>query len=210
MSKLLYVQASPRVDRSYSIAAADAFVESYAKSHPSDEVVSFNLFAKDLPAFDEAAVNAKYKILHGKEHSQEDRAVWNAVEAVIEEFKSADKYLLATPMWNFSIPYRLKLYIDILVQPGYTFNVTEDGGYVGLVTGKPLCTVYARGGAYAPGGETEAYDLQKRYIETIFSFMGFTDIRPVIAEPTLALGPEEATAARERAIAQARELAEEF
>ena len=180
------------------------------QSHPADDVVSFNLFAKDLPAFDEAAVNAKYKILHGKEHSQEDRAVWNAVEAVIEEFTSADKYLLAVPMWNFSIPHRLKLYIDIVVQPGYTFKVTQDGGYVGLVTGKPLCAVYARGGAYAPGSAAEAYDLQKRYIETIFAFMGFTDIRPVIVEPTLAAGPEGAAAARERAIAQVRELAREF
>ena len=62
-------------------------------------------------------------------------------------FKSADKYLVSLPMWNFSIPYKLKQYIDLLVHRGLTFSFTPEGGYKGLVTGKPLVAVYARGGA---------------------------------------------------------------
>lgn len=51
-------------------------------------------------------------------------------------------------MWNFGIPYRLKQYIDILVQPGYTFSYSPEQGYTGLVN-KPAAVVYARGGDYS-------------------------------------------------------------
>ena len=73
--------------------------------------------------------------------------VWKGVERVIEAFKSADKYVFSVPMWNFGIPWRLKQYIDILVQPGSTFRYDEEG-YRGLVTGKRAFLAYARGGEY--------------------------------------------------------------
>lgn len=189
MSKLLYIQASPRIQRSHSIAVADAFVGSYEQEHADDEIVTLNLFEASIPNFDGLAVQAKYTILHGKSHSKEERQAWKHVERVIEQFTSADKYVLAVPMWNFSIPYRFKQYIDILVQPGYTFSYSEDKGYEGLVIGKPLLAVYARGGEYPVGGEAEAFDFQIRYVELIFGFMGFKDMRSVVVEPTLQGGP---------------------
>jgi len=118
MAKVLYIQASPRGERSYSTAAAEAFLASYREANPNDEIITINLFTKELPPFDGNALQAKYNIMHGEEHSEQDRAAWRAVEAIIEEFKAADKYVLSIPMWNFGIPYRLKHYIDILVQPG--------------------------------------------------------------------------------------------
>jgi FMN-dependent NADH-azoreductase len=47
-------------------------------------------------------------------------------------------------MWNFGIPYVLKHYIDILVQPGDIFSYPPDTGYSGHVTGKPVMLVCAR------------------------------------------------------------------
>ena len=54
-------------------------------------------------------------------------------------------------MWNFSIPYRLKHYLDIIIQPTYTFSYTPETSYQGLVTGKPIFIAYARGGAISDG-----------------------------------------------------------
>ena len=113
-------------------------------------------------------------------------------------------------MWNFSIPYRLKQYIDLLVQPGYTFSYSEEEGYKGLVDGKPLLAVYARGGDYPVGSEREMFDLQKKYIELIFGFMGFENVRSVVIEPTLQGGPEIASARRQEAIDKAKEIALTF
>lgn len=210
MSKLLYIQASPRIQRSHSIAVADAFVGSYEQEHADDEIVTLNLFEASIPNFDGLAVQAKYTILHGKSHSKEEQQAWKNVERVIEQFTSADKYVLAVPMWNFSIPYRFKQYIDILVQPGYTFSYSEDKGYEGLVLGKPLLAVYARGGEYPAGGEAEVFDFQTRYVELIFGFMGFKNMRSVVVEPTLQGGPDVAKTRVREAIDRAKEMAVNF
>ncbi|MEE9303877.1 MAG: NAD(P)H-dependent oxidoreductase [Thiotrichaceae bacterium] len=210
MSKLLYIQASPRVQRSHSIAVADAFVETYERTHPDDEIVTLNVFEASTPNFDGLAVQAKYTILHGQSHSEEELQVWKDVERVIEQFTSADKYVLAVPMWNFGIPYRLKQYIDLLVQPGYTFSYSEDTGYQGLVVGKPMLAVYARGGEYPAGSATEAFDLQTKYIELIFGFIGFENIRSVVVEPTLQGGPDVAAVKRQEAIDKIKEIAVVF
>jgi FMN-dependent NADH-azoreductase len=209
MSKIFYIQASPRIERSYSIAVADAFVSAYKQANPKDEVVTINLFKKDLPSFDGLAVQAKYAILHGLKHSPEELAAWKKVEDVIAEFKSADKYVMAVPMWNFGIPYRLKQYLDIIVQPTYTFSFSPQEGYKGLVKGKPVFVSYSRGGAYPKGSAEEAFDLQTKYFQLALGFIGFTDIRTLVVEPTLA-GPDVAKKKREEAIAKAKEMAKTF
>jgi len=136
--------------------------------------------------------------------------VWKRIVAVIDEFKAADKYVLAVPMWNFSIPYRLKHYIDVLVQPGLTFTVAADGSHQGLVTGKPVFIAYARGAIYARGMEMADYDFQKSYLELILRYIGLTDIRSVVVEPTLAEGPEAAAQNKAATITAAREMAQAF
>jgi len=209
MSRLLYIQASPRIERSYSIAVADAFVSAYKEANPKDEVIIMNLFKKDLPSFDGLAVQAKYAILHGLKHTPEELAAWKKVEELIAEFKSADRYVMAVPMWNFGIPYRLKQYLDIIVQPGYTFSFSSKEGYKGLVLGKPIFVSYSRGGAYEKGSPAEAFDLQTKYFQLALGFIGFTDIRTLIVEPTLA-GPDVAKQKREEAISKAKEMARAF
>lgn len=209
MARLLYIQASPRGGRSYSTAAADAFVAAYKIGHPGDTVETLNVFHADLPVFDGAALEAKYAIMHGQEHTSQQRLAWSSVEAVIAQFKRADKYLVAVPMWNFGIPYRLKQYIDVLVQPGYTFGI-DANGYKGLVTGRPATVVYARGGEYPPGTPGEAYDLQKRYMELILGFIGFTDIRTIVVGPTLEGTREDQERVRVAGIELARAAGRDF
>jgi len=210
MSRLLYIKASPRGDRSHSVAAANAFVEAYRAENPDDDIVEIDLFEADLPSFDGEAMNAKYAILNGRNHTEAERDAWSRIERTIGIFTSADKYVFAVPMWNFGIPYRLKHYIDVIVQPGYTFSFSPEEGYKGLVTGKPGFIAYARGGEYAPGTDAEAVDFQTRYLEHELGFIGFSDIRKVVIEPTLAGGPDVASQKREEAIQAARQAAKGF
>ena len=209
MSTVLYVQASPRGERSHSTAVAEAFLDAYRQAHPEDETDTLNVFAEELPALDGLAVQAKYTILHGQEHTAAERDAWRAVEDVIRRFTAADKYVLSVPMWNFGVPYRLKQYLDLLVQPGYTFRFAPDTGYTGLVTGRPAFVAYARGGEY-PEPEGAAYDHQKSYVELVLGFLGFTDVRSVVVEPTLMGGPDVAAERRAAAIAQAQAMAKDF
>lgn len=210
MGKVLYINASPRKGRSHSAAVAQAFVNSYAAANPGVEVITKDLFTVKLPAMDGLAVQAKYNIMHGGAPTGEEKAAWAEVERVIDDFKSADKYVFAVPMWNFGIPYRLKQYLDVIIQPGYTFSFSPEEGYKGLAGGKPVFVAYARGGTYSPGTPGESMDYQSRYLETALGFMGFTDIKTVVVEPTVQEGPDVAKAKRDAAIKSAEQMAREF
>ena len=202
MSKLLYIEASPRKSRSKSIEVSQAFLSALQEAQPSVEIDKLDLWATELPAFDGDTVEAKYALLSGQEHTADQRKAWKQVETVIERFKLADWYLFSLPMWNFGIPYVLKHLIDVIVQPGLTFSFSPTEGYKGLVTDKKGVIVYCRGGAYGPGTGAEGYDLQTKTLGGILGFIGITDVTNIIVEPTLA-----APADVETTVAKAKELA---
>lgn len=210
MSGLLHVQATIRGQESYSLRTAQAFVESYLYSHAGDEVVTVDLARGKIPEFDATSVSGKYRLLSGQSMTGEEALAWKAIEATIDQLKSAHKLVLSSPMWNLSIPYRLKRYFDVIVQPGYTFSYSSEDGYKGLVTGRPAMLILARGGEYAPGTDTAPFDLQRPYLECILRVMGFTEIDSIVIEPTLQRGPEVAEQKLAEAIAAAREKAKTF
>ena len=207
MVRVLYIQASPLLDISYSIRVCDEFLEAYRVRNPGDEIVTLNVFRDEIPPFDEPAVRGKYAIMHGKPHSAQELQAWRAVQETIRQFTAADKYVLAVPMWNFGIPYRFKQYIDVIVQPTYTFSFDPQHGYQGLLTGRKAFVAYARGGDY---GEESVPDFQKKYTEMVLEFMGIANRRSVIVQPTLAGGPEEAERKLKAAIAEVKRMAHEF
>jgi FMN-dependent NADH-azoreductase len=202
MPKLLYIEASPRKSRSRSIAVAQVFLSELEKTHPSLEIDKLDLWATELPAFDSDTVDAKYAVLYGQEQTPEQAKAWTRVVSVIDRFKSADWYLFSIPMWNFGIPYVLKHWIDVIVQPGLTFSFSPTEGYKGLVLNKKAVTVYARGGAYGPGTGAEGYDLQTKTLGGILGFVGITDVTSITVEPTLA-DPADV----EATVAKAKDLA---
>ena len=209
MAKLIHIQASPRGTRSASRAVASCFIEVYRATHAGDIVDTLDLWQANLPEIDGAMLDAAYAVKHGQMHSPQQLHVWQAIVRIAEHFKSADKYLVSLPMWNFSIPYKLKHYIDLLVHRGLTFSFTPEEGYKGLVTGRPLIAVCARGGAYGPGSGAEAWDQQSKYLEHIFGFIGFSEIRKILVEPTEAK-PTSKQASVADASHQAAEMARDF
>ena len=205
MSKLLHIEASPRGERSSSNTVAKHFVDAYKAAHPGDTVETLDLWHTELPEFDGPTIDAKYAIMYGQQHTPEQAKAWGAVVKIAEQFKSADKFVFSLPMWNFGIPYKLKHFIDVLVQPGLAFSFSPDKGYTGLITGKPVVAIYARGGAYGPGSGAEGYDAQSKYLKQVLGFIGFTDIKEIFVEPTLA-----STTSKDEAIAKSNPEAEAF
>lgn len=206
MTHVLHIQASPMGERSFSNRLAKAFLEAYATHHPGDSVETLDLWSTDLPSFDAVAASGKYKVMRGLPHTPEEGAAWARVIQAVDQLKAAGKVVVSAGMWNFSLPYRLKQYLDIVVQPGLTFSFDPEKGYSGLVTGRPVQLLLASGGEYPAGSAGAAWDFQKPYLELIFGFMGFTDIRTLRVEGTL--GPSAADhltslekAAREEAAA---------
>lgn len=210
MATVLHIRATATGEISYSLRLAEAFLKSYLETHPGDTVDTLNVVEDAIPEFLGLAARGKYRILHGEPHTDEEAEAWREVETDIERFKKVDKFVISSPMWNFSIPYRLKQYFDVIVQPGYTFSYSPEKGYTGLVTGRPAMLILARGSEYAAGTEAAAFDFQRPYLETILRFIGFTDIGVIVVEPTLQAGPEVAEQRLAAAIATAREKAKTF
>ena len=215
--KLLHIEASPRKEASASSRVAGAFVTAYRRLHPDHVIERLALFEQPLPAFGaEGAEQKTEQILDlvrgggGIEASGE----WAGVMREVERLASADKVVLSSPMWNFSIPYPLKHYIDLICQPGLTFRVDAQGGYVGLVTGKPLQLVLASGGSYPAGFPLETHgpatDFQRPYLEHVARFLGFEDIRAIRIERTSALLPDALEELLARRCAEAAEAAGTF
>ena len=204
MAKILHLIASPRGEQSYSLRTAEAFLKSYLDAHPGDEVEALNLHDGAVPAFGRLCATGKYRIMSGKEQTDEEREAWKAVVDAIDQFKSADKLVISSPMWNFGIPYVLKQYLDVIVQPNYTFSVSPEEGYRGLITGKPAILFLARGGEYLPGTGGEGLDYQKPYLEFILGFIGFERITTIVVEPTLQGGAKAAEVKMNEAVEKAR------
>ncbi len=209
MAKLLYIVGSPRGERSRSAAVAQRFLEAYKAAHPEDTVETLDLWSVSLPTFDGDMLEAKYAVMHGQAHTAEQAAAWKTVADMASSFKAADKYLLAVPMWNFSIPYKVKHFFDIIIQPGLTFSFAPATGYQGLVTGKKAAIIYARGGAYGPGSGAEAYDLQTKTLGGLLGFIGITEQHNILVEPTLA-APDAVAQTIDKAAQEAHKLAQSF
>jgi len=209
MAKILHVIASPREERSYSRRAAEAFLKRYLESHPEDKVEAVDLYDGTLPVFGMLCASGKYKIMTGKDQTEKEKEAWKEVERTIEQFKSADKLVISCPMWNFGIPYVLKQYFDIVVQPHYTFEVSSEG-YQGILTGKPALLFLARGGAYLPGTSGEKLDYQKPYLEFILGFIGFEKVSTIVIEPTLQGDAQTAEEKLLEAVERAKTQADSF
>jgi FMN-dependent NADH-azoreductase len=209
VAKLLHILASPRVE-SYSARVAKAFLDSYRQAQPEDRIEVLDLAQADIPPFTAPQAKAKYAVMAGQAPRDEAEAAWQPVIKAINHFKGFDKYVISCPMWNFGIPYRLKQYIDVIVQPSLTVSYSPEKGYVGLVTGKPLMLILARGGEYQTGNPSETFDFQETYLRCIFGFIGFKDIRAIHIQGTLQNKPEQVEANTRKAVAEASEAAMEF
>ncbi len=203
MKKVLHIIASPRGQASRTLKISQRLIEKIKAKYGDIDLDNLDLFQEELPQMNVTRVKGKYTLMSGEPLEGESLAAWDQIKAHIARFLSADLIIISTPMWNFSIPYVLKHYIDIIVQPGFMFKYT-DKGPVGLAGGRELFIVSTRGGDYSKGSPAESFDRLEPYLSQVFTFIGFSDIRHISAQPMDAATEE----VREAKISQAVSLAE--
>ena len=136
MAKLLHIEASPRKSRSRSSRIAQEFLSAYQTKNDQDQVETLDVWEASLPVFDSDMLDAKYAVINQEVHTKEQSFAWSIVQALFNQFNSAEKYLFTVPMWNFGIPYRLKQYVDIITQPGMAWSYSPEESYKGLLQNK--------------------------------------------------------------------------
>ena len=204
--KLLHIVATPRETNSNTMCVSEVFLESMTARYPDLKVEEFNLFDRELPAVAGANIEAKYTLMKRQALDKSHQESWKQIEDQIAHFLSADIYVISTPMWNFSIPYSLKFYIDAIVQPGYLFRYDETGRAIGMVEGKKMVCITSRGADYSEKSPYHVYDFLEPYLRAIFGFVGITDMAFINAQP-MDISLEMRETAIANAIAEAHQLA---
>jgi FMN-dependent NADH-azoreductase len=202
MKKLLYVKGSPRGERSHSTQIAEAFLATYRRAQPGAVIDEIDVFQPGLPEFDGDRAAAKMSFFGDPAMNGAQRSAWDEIVAITARFTSADDYLFTVPMWNGGIPYRLKLYIDIMTQPGLLFGFDPVTGYSGLLKGKRATAIYTSG-VYSPGVQPAfGIDHHSTYFDDWLRFIGIEDTAALRFQPTILTSDPAAGLAAARAGAE--------
>ena len=185
MAHLLHLDASPRGERSHSRRMTRTFVEQWTQAHPGDTVVYRDIGRNPVPHVTEAWIAAAFTLSEVR-----TPALWEALrisDELVDEFLSADIYVMGVPMYNWTVSSSFKAYIDNIVRINRTWAYIPEENpeypYKPLVHGKKMFVISARGdGGFAPRGRNESRDFLSPYIREVFSMLGVTDITFVNVE----------------------------
>src|SRR5438477_8315051 len=145
MKTLLQIRSSIFSEGGQSSRLAERFIAAWREANPHGQVVVRDLAREPVPHLDAARFSAF--LAKPGERTPEQQAVVAYSDALIAELKRADVVVLGLPMYNFGLPSTLKAYFDHIARAGETFRYTANGP-VGLVTGKEVYVLAARGGMY--------------------------------------------------------------
>jgi FMN-dependent NADH-azoreductase len=193
MTTILQINSAARSQGAQSTLLADELTAKLQQSHPGATLVKRELLADNLPHLDDATLGAFFT--PADQRTAEQAAIDAKSQALIDELQAADIVVIAAPLYNFGISSQLKTYFDWIARAGISFRYTANGPE-GLVKGKRVFVVSARGGKYLGTPN----DSQTPYLKTFLGFLGMTDVSFIYAEG-LNMGPEAAGAA----MASARE-----
>ena len=168
-----------------------------------------NLWKDYLPDFEGYILEAKYSRLGGRTLTDSQRDAFAVAERIAVRLALADRVLISTPMWNFGIPYKLKQWIDVITQPGLTFQFDPARGYLPLLEDRPTVVILASGSDFVTGMNRGRIDMATPYLRELLRFIGISNVRFVPIGPTA--GPAEpARAARQGARGRLAEIAAHF
>ena len=200
MSKVLLITSSPRAD-SHSTRVARELAGKLASS-PGSRLTVRDLRNQPLPHIDDSFAVARNTPSDHLTSAQ--KLTLSQSDKLLTELFAADTIVIAAAMVNFGIPSSLKAYIDHIVRPGVTFRYGEKGPE-GLLKGKKVYLVVARGGVYTQG-PMQAFNFQDTYLKAALGFIGVTDVEVIVVEG-IAFGPEVAEKAVNGALARVNALA---
>ncbi|WP_435168460.1 FMN-dependent NADH-azoreductase [Paenibacillus glycanilyticus] len=193
MEKLLVINAHATVDSaaSVSLQVGHHFIENYRKLNPNAPIEQIDLYSEEIPELDSTVLGAWGKLASGEELTDEEKRVTGRMNEILQQFKSAKKYVIIMPLHNFNIPSRLKDYMDNVMIARETFKYTENGG-VGLLTdGRSLLVIQGSGGIYTNNDWYTDNEFSHKYLKSMFNFLGIEDYRIIRAQGTNVLDKTE-------------------
>lgn len=182
--KVLYINGNPQSETSsYSRRTAKYLLEEIKTKEQGADIEIVNVYETDIPLIDHDVLSGWHSLGSGDAFDtltplQQEKI--GKMQGILKQFKEADLYIIASPLWNFSVTPLLKAYIDNISIAGETFKYTENGP-VGLLDNKQLIIVQASGGIYSEG-PAATFDHSSNYLADVFGFLGIRDIEKILIE----------------------------
>jgi FMN-dependent NADH-azoreductase len=180
MSELLLLKASPRGAESITGALGESFAAKWLEANPDAIVNCRDLGPDKVAGPDQAWITANMTSPDARNEDQ--RRLLEQSDGFIEELHRATHIVVASPMYNFSMPWNLKAYVDNIVRVDKTFSFSPEAGFGPLVSGdKKLLLIWSGAGDYTPGTALAAFDFLTPYIRGVFAFLGVTNFSEIAA-----------------------------
>ncbi|MGB0843874.1 MAG: FMN-dependent NADH-azoreductase [Alphaproteobacteria bacterium] len=155
---VLVLNSSSRTKESVSRQLVGLMLDKLRAENPVARVIERNL-SKALPLIDEEWVEANFT----KKQALNDRQkqVLAFSDALITELDQADILVFGVPLYNFSVPASLKLWIDLVCRAGVTFRYLSGGNVEGLLQNKQAFVMMTSGGVPLGSVEDHATPLMR-------------------------------------------------
>lgn len=183
MNNVLRISSSILGDNSASALLSAELLQALTSQNDSLTVKERNFSATPIPHVDGQWLQAIGTAEQAR--SSEQKAMVAFSDELIAELVVADTLIIALPMYNFTVPYMLKAWIDHVARAGVTFAYTEQGPK-GLLKDKKVYLVTTMGGKHEIG----VSDFLRPYMKLIMGFIGLTDVE-IITASGLNMGPEQ-------------------
>jgi FMN-dependent NADH-azoreductase len=180
MPHLLQIDSSIQGERSVSRGLTARAAGVWRAANPGGTVTYRDLGANPLPHLDTAGGTAR--MVPPDQHTPAQAASWALTVTLVDEIKQADTILLGLPVYNFGAPSTVKAWVDHLIAPGLSLDAET---HAGLLGGRDLLVLAARGGGYAPGTPREGWDHAEQWLPHGLHLTGL-EPRFITAELTLA------------------------
>lgn len=167
---VLLVAASALANDSTSLKVAHDVIGTLKET----EVKTRDL-SQGLETINQTWVNANFAEQASRSEAQNH--ILASSDELIGELLWADVLVIASPIYNFSVPSALKAWIDQVCRAGLTFNYTENGP-IGLLSGKRAILAISSGGVPVDS----AVDFATPYLRQVLNFIGISDIQTVRAD----------------------------
>jgi FMN-dependent NADH-azoreductase len=171
--KILRIDSSADTESGQSRRLADHIIDRLRKSSVEMQVTVRDL-SGGLPTVTAACIKANKT--PSTDRSPEQARLLDLSETLIGEIEAADTLIIGLPVYNFSVPASLKLWIDLVCRARRTFNSSE-AGPKGLMVGKRAIVCYTSGGT----GFGSSIDFASGYVRHILGFIGIVNVSFVAA-----------------------------
>jgi FMN-dependent NADH-azoreductase len=169
---ILHLNSSSRTDGSVTRDISARLVEQLQQQ--TDATVNQRDLAAGIDFIDETWVAANFT--DPEQRSEQQKSALAFSDKLISELQSASHIVIASPVYNFSVPAVVKAWVDQVARARVTFRYT-DNGPEGLLKDKKAYLVVASGGV--PLGSE--MDYATSYLRHILGFMGIDDVTLVNA-----------------------------